>query len=251
MRTRVAWFSVTLLWLFACSDERNLSPYVGVGAGSGTGDGVGSTSSAGGGAASGSGGSGGNPLTELPEEPACRRDVAFLAHGINFVEPTPQPLALRLNEMSFGYDSQGIVVALGAAASPPRLLAGHADVTDGVYQITSGTGPMEARVGPGGFESLEVQPSAWLRVGHGPNTVDLELRNVSVRARTVGDCGEAWIALSAVIPMSEGARTLTSDAGSDTLSDLAGGSQDGQIGWQLQAIFLTEAVAFDFESWAP
>lgn len=252
MQTRVACISLTLLGFVACSDERPLSSYVGTPPGAGSGSGAGSTSSAGGSSATGAGGAGGaNPLTELPEEPACQRNVAFQAHGINFVEPTPQALALRLNEMSFGYDSQGIVVALGAAqAGSPKLLAGFAEAQGGVHQITAGD-PIEARVGPGGFESLGVQSSALLRVGHGAHIVDLELRNVSVRARTVGECGEAWVSLSAVIPTSEGSQMLKGEAGLDSVADLAGGSQDGQVGWQFQALFLTEAVSFDFESWTP
>lgn len=252
MQTRVAWIPLAVVALVACSDERALSPYVGTGQGTGAGNGAASSSSAGGSSPGTAGSGGSGPLTELPEEPACQRNVAFQAHGLSFVEPTPQRLAMRLNEMSFGYDSQGFLVALGAESTgSPRLLAGYGESQDGVYQIPSAVEPVSARVGPGGFESLVVQPSATLRVGQGQNTVDLELRNVTVKARTVGDCGEAWVSLSAVIPTSEQDLELTSDAGSDTVAALAGGSQDGQLGWQLQALFLTEAVSYDFTGWAP
>ncbi len=251
MQTRVACLSLALFGLVACSDERTFQSYAGAPPGASSGSGAASTSGAGGSSSSGTGAGGSNPLTELPEEPACQRDVAFQAHGINFVEPTPRDLALRLNEMSFGYDSQGIAVALGAGSpGSPKLLVGFSEMQDGVHHIATGE-PTAARVGPGGFESLGVQSSALLRVGHDPHVVDLELRNVTVRARTVGECGEAWVSLSAVIPTSEGSHMLKGETGFDSVADLAGGSQDGQVGWQFQALFLTEAVSFDFESWTP
>ncbi|MEM1029802.1 MAG: hypothetical protein AAGN82_05595 [Myxococcota bacterium] len=197
----------------------------------------------------------GDPSVDLPSETACRRDVAFRANGLSFVAPTPRDLAYRLNEMAFGYDQHAVVIALaGAEDDDPRLTVSYAIGPEGTYAFDDVVTGTEARVGAGGFASLTPQATAWLRVGEGANAVDLELRNVDLRARTVGDCAEAWVTLTAVIPTSEGSVVLGSEQGAARLDVLAGendGAKGQSLGWTIQALFLSEAVAFDFTGLGP
>ncbi len=196
------------------------------------------------------GGTGGSsPSTgtgDMPAEPACTRDVAFRAAGLSFVEPTPSNLASRLNELGYGYDAQGLTVVLAAAAGTPRLSVSATEDVSGSHQFVAPPTAAGAQLSAGGFESTETQDEATLQLWVDGNLVDVVLRNVNLRARTMGDCAEAWVFVDAVIPESEGVVDLGGTTISDLAGPVAGTDEQPGLGWPVQIMFSTESVPFDF-----
>ena len=74
--------------------------------------------------------------------------------------------------------------------------------------------------------------------------LDLELNNVTVHAATSSDCSQATVTLDATVPAAEKSKTIVYSGGSTTVGALAGG--DPNSGLQLHALFMTEAVSFDW-----
>ncbi|MEM1030836.1 MAG: hypothetical protein AAGN82_10825 [Myxococcota bacterium] len=185
-------------------------------------------------------------------EPACTRDVAFRAAGLSFLEPTPPNLADRFNQLGYGYDAQGLTVALRAAEGAEMLAVSATADVSGAHRF-AGTAPLPvgAQLSAGGFETTAAQDDATLQLWVDGALVDIPLRNVNVRARTLGDCAEAWVFIDAVIP--ESAADIDLGAG-ETLTDLAGPTKGTDevpgIGWPVQIMFATESVPFDFADMA-
>jgi len=201
----------------------------------------------GGSTSGGSGGSGASTGTgEMAAEPACTRDVAFRAAGLSFLEPTPAALASRLNEVGYGYDAQGLTVVLAAADGTPRLSVSATEDVSGTHQFIASPTAAGVQLSAGGFESVEAQAEATIQLWVDGQLVDVVLRNVNLRARTMGDCAEAWVFVDAVIPESEGVVDLGGSTIADLAGPVAGTDEQPGLGWPVQLMFATESVPFDF-----
>jgi hypothetical protein len=233
------------------------------GGGNGAGGLGGSGALGGGGAGGAAGGSGGGVIP--PDEP-CYIDGAFSTAGMAFLSPTPADLAAALDHLTFAYmaSPRAITVVLQASHGPPDTFMGIGATVDlgNGQAFPAGMAPVfvPALMGYGTFRTGTPQEVAWLRVVDDTGSVDIELDNVSLEAKTDNQCASVWATLDAVIPSSQEWTTLTIDGVATTLGDLAqgvggaGGAGGGGGGgplpssWPIKAVFQAEAVNFDFNS---
>lgn len=263
-------FVIAFLLLLGCSEESGLgrpSRSTTLAAGSG-----GSSSSASGGlggdgsggsGASGQGGEGpvdggtGGPAEAGASDPPCENDYAFWASGMSFSAPTPKPLALALTELAYDPASHPIAIVLaakGGAASARLFVSATEKNGAGAQVFPQGKAPdfAPATLLFGGFESGAPQMKGYLRLVDMVGPIDIELSGVSVKVSTSSGCSSMLATLSAIIPNTEGGKTLHLSAGSSTIAELGGdggggGPKDpGEQSWEIRAIFAGETMSFDF-----
>jgi hypothetical protein len=236
------------------------------GGGNGAGGLGGSGALGGGGTAAGGAGGGGSGGGVIPPDDPCYIDGAFSTAGMAFFSPTPPDLAAALDHLTFAYmaSPRAITVVLQASHGPDDSFLGLGATEDlgNGQAFPTGMAPVfvPALMGYGTFRTATPQGMAWLRVVDDNGSVDIELDNISLEAKTDNQCASIWATLDAVIPSSQEWTTLTIDGVTATLGDLAqgvggaggaGGSGGGgpvPSSWPMRAVFQAEAVNFDFNS---
>jgi len=197
----------------------------------------------------GIGGSGGAPEI-VPLDNACIADVAFQSAGLFFKSPTPQALALALNELTYDADTHPITVVLqGADPSNVSVAASATEEDSSISEVfLPGLTPTFAAgvLYEGGFQTDSPQSTGYVHIVDLASTVDIELSDLNIFATTSGDCTAAVIVIDAKIPAAERSKSITLASGTTTIGTLAGGSStdDIQFGMLFQAI----SVGFDFST---
>lgn len=178
----------------------------------------------------------------------CPVDVAFRAAGLSFTEPTAPALGMALGAALYGYEAHGIsLVVHGDTLTASATVAGD----DGAHVLIGSPAFTGAVVSASGIRAEGVQATGLLRVHDGEWPVDLDLINVTLDARTSDDCSQVFVVLDAILPIPMAGVALGSDEESMTIGELGGGAAPETQGFQLRALFIGEAIDFDFESLAP
>lgn len=257
---------LALALLAGCSEGATVKPppfsastsgQSGSGSSGGSGGAGGGSSSSGG--AGGAGGAGaGVPVDAGASDPPCTNDFAYWAVGMSFGAPTPQDLGLALSELAYDQSSHPISIILaakGGVAAATMGVSATADNGAGSQIFPAGTKPtfVPALLSFGGFQSDGSQASGVLHLVDQAGPVDIELNNITVKATTSAGCANMVATLSAVIPGSEGDKTLHLKAGNSTIAELGGGNvggpkDAGEVTWEVRAYFAGETMSFDFST---
>lgn len=265
-----------MLGLLACSNEDHLTPLSGKGGsaatgGAGTGGSVGGAASGGSagvagsaGAAGGSGGgagastdggSDGSPDASGDAAGAidtpCTGNKAFVANGAAYVFPTPPTLAGALGALAYDASAHPLTVVLAVKGDGTAVTAASAShVVEGglAHSYPDAMKPdlAAASVKAGGFATSTQQKGAWLVITDKSGEKYVKLENVAYSASTSSGCATALVALTAVIPASEGDVSIEMPTESTTLGKLAGPSNGGA--WDLKILFTAASTDFDFGS---
>lgn len=264
-----------VLGLLACSSEEHLTPLSGKGGSSATGGGgsVGGAASGGSagsaGAAAGSGGDAGDLPDASSEggpdastdastpseggaiDTACTGNKAFVANGAAYVFPTPSALAGALSALGYDASAHPLTVVLAVKGDGTAVTAASAShVVEGglahSYPDSMKPDLAPATVKAGGFTTSSQQKGGWLVITDKSGDKYVKLENVAYSASTSSGCSTALVALTAVIPASEGSVSIELPTESTTLGKLAGPSNGGA--WDLKVLFTAASTDFDFGS---
>ncbi|MCK6531323.1 MAG: hypothetical protein L6Q84_00015 [Polyangiaceae bacterium] len=266
--------AVLAFGLFACSSEERLTPLSGKGGAAGSGGSVGGAASGGSagvagaaGSADAAGGSGGGAgvspdggsdggpdasgdATGAIDTP-CTGNKAFVANGAAYVFPTPPALAGALGALAYDATAHPLTVVLAVKGDGTAVTAASAShVVEGglahSYPDSMKPDLAPATVKAGGFTTSSQQKGAWLVLTDKGGDKYVKLENVAFSASTSSGCSTALVALTAVIPASEGGLSIELPAESTTLGQLAGPSNGGA--WDLKVLFTAASTDFDFGS---
>jgi hypothetical protein len=220
-----------------------------------TGGGDGGTSSSGGagstsskassGAGAGSAGGGGGSIPAWP----CDQDQGYWAMSTAFSAPTPELLAVALNELAYDDDAHPISFVLHAA--PSGLAVGLSATTAGANGevFAAGEMPVFAPIVPTdgeGVTTVDAQPRAFLHFVDLGGPVDLEIDHLVWSASETFSCNEVWVDVQAVLPSSTYATVLHLRDGDVTVGELV--SQQMVPAPQVHLSFRGQQMSFDFSS---
>jgi hypothetical protein len=215
---------------------------------------AGSAGAGGAGSAGGSapGGGAGGSSDAGAADLLCAGDVAFWATGMAFVAPTPEPLAQALSALAYDPLSHPLSIVL-AGASAKMGASATQDGGSGLAVFPPGEAPelVPAIIAAGGFETGAPQAVGYLRFVDAMGPVSIEVTGVTLKASTSSGCSTLLATLTAIIPASEGSKTLHLKGGASTIAELGGsdggGEKDaGPPSWEIRALFSGETMAFDF-----